>query len=89
MTGESRPCYLKCYLRQRGNCLPISMIPIGTIIHNVGITPVGLGKFSRSAGTYARVLAKLPEKKAIVRLQRGEHRYVSLEAVAHWRGLQY
>lgn len=68
---------------QRGNCLPLEMIPIGTVIHNVGITPVGPAKFCRAAGTYARLLTKLPEKKkAIVRLQSGEHRYVSLRACA-------
>lgn len=75
MGGKVDPAILSVKTTQRGNCLPISMIPIGTIIHNVGITPVGPGKFCRSAGTYARVLAKLPEKKkAIVRLQSGEHR---------------
>ncbi|CAI4059892.1 hypothetical protein SKDZ_05G0210 [Saccharomyces kudriavzevii ZP591] len=83
MGGKVDPAILSVKTTQRGNCLPISMIPIGTIVHNVGITPVGPGKFCRSAGTYARVLAKLPEKKkATVRLQSGEHRYVSLEAIA-------
>ncbi|KAK5774188.1 hypothetical protein RI543_004475 [Arxiozyma heterogenica] len=68
---------------QRGNCLPLEMIPIGTVIHNVGITPIGPAKFCRAAGTYARLLTKLPEKKkAVVRLQSGEHRYVSLKACA-------
>lgn len=68
---------------QRGNCLPLDLIPIGTVVHNVGITPVGPAKFCRAAGTYARLLSKLPEKnRAIIRLQSGEHRYVSLKACA-------
>lgn len=68
---------------QRGNCLPLDMIPIGTVVHNVGITPVGPAKFCRAAGTYARLLTKLPEKnRAVIRLQSGEHRYVSLRACA-------
>ena len=83
MGGKIDPAILSVRTAQRGNCLPISMIPVGAIIHNVGITPVGPGKFCRAAGAYARVIAKLPEKKkAIIRLQSGEQRYVSLEACA-------
>lgn len=83
MGGKVDPAILSVRTAQRGNCLPISMIPVGSIIHNVGITPVGPGKFCRAAGTYARVLSKIPEKKkAIIRLQSGEHRYVSLESCA-------
>lgn len=83
MGGKIDPAILSVRTAQRGNCLPISMIPIGAIIHNVGITPVGSGKFCRAAGTYARVIAKFQDKKkAIVRLQSGEQRYVSLEACA-------
>lgn len=83
MGGKVDSAILSVRTSQRGNCLPISMIPIGAIVHNVGITPVGPGKFCRSAGTYARVLSKIPDnKRAIIRLQSGEHRYVSLNACA-------
>lgn len=83
MGGRVDPAILSVRTAQRGNCLPISMIPIGSIVHNVGITPVGPAKFCRAAGTYARIVSKIPEKrKAIVRLQSGEHRYVALEACA-------
>lgn len=83
MGGKVDPAILSVRTAQRGNCLPISMIPIGSIVHNVGITPIGPGKFCRAAGTYARIISKTPEKrKAIVRLQSGEHRFVSLEACA-------
>ncbi|AQZ12490.1 RML2 (YEL050C) [Zygosaccharomyces parabailii] len=83
MGGKVDPAILSVRTAQRGNCVPISMIPIGSIVHNVGLTPVGPGKFCRAAGSYARILSKWPEKKkAVVRLQSGEHRYVSLEACA-------
>ena len=83
MGGKLDPAILSVKTAQRGNCLPIEMIPIGSVVHNVGITPIGPGKFCRAAGTYARIIAKLKDKnKAIVRLQSGEHRYVSLKACA-------
>ncbi|KAM3160494.1 54S ribosomal protein RML2 [Lachancea thermotolerans] len=83
MGGKIDPAILSVRTAQRGNCLPISMIPVGAIIHNVGITPVGPGKFCRAAGAYARVIAKLQDKnRAIIRLQSGEQRYVALEASA-------
>ncbi|AET40215.1 mitochondrial 54S ribosomal protein uL2m Ecym_5467 [Eremothecium cymbalariae DBVPG len=83
MGGKIDPAILSVHTAQRGNCLPISMLPIGAIVHNVGITPVGPGKFCRAAGTYARILSKIPEKKkAVIRLQSGEHRYVSIDACA-------
>ncbi|EDO14869.1 hypothetical protein Kpol_363p9 [Vanderwaltozyma polyspora DSM 70294] len=83
MGGQVDPAILSVRSCQKGNCLPISMIPIGSVVHNVGITPIGGGKFCRSAGTYARIISKLPSKKrAVICLQSGEHRYVSLEACA-------
>ncbi|SCU83376.1 LAFA_0D03224g1_1 [Lachancea sp. 'fantastica'] len=83
MGGRIDPAILSVRTAQRGNCLPISMIPVGAIIHNVGVTPIGPGKFCRAAGAYARVISKLPEKKkAIIRLQSGEQRLVALEACA-------
>ncbi|SCU85964.1 LAME_0D03818g1_1 [Lachancea meyersii CBS 8951] len=83
MGGKIDPAILSVRTAQRGNCLPISMIPVGAIIHNVGVTPIGPGKFCRAAGTYARVISKFPDrKKAIIRLQSGEQRLVALEACA-------
>ena len=38
-----------------GNALPLSAMPIGTIVHNIEITPGKGGQFARSAGTYAPV----------------------------------
>eukprot|EP00386_Alphamonas_edax_P015294 GDKI01046751.1.p1 GENE.GDKI01046751.1~~GDKI01046751.1.p1 ORF type:complete len:275 (+),score=-83.00 GDKI01046751.1:118-942(+) len=41
-----------------GNALPLSLIPLGTEIHNIEIFPGKGGQFTRSAGTFAKVLAK-------------------------------
>lgn len=83
MGGKIDPAILSAKTSQRGNCLPISMIPIGSIVHCVGETANGPAKFCRAAGTYARILDKIPDtKKSIIRLQSGEERYVSLEACA-------
>ena len=41
-----------------GNALPMSKIPVGTLIHNIELYPGRGGQFCRSAGTYAQVVAK-------------------------------
>lgn len=40
----------------RGNCLPLHMIPTGTLVHNVGLKRGGKAQLCRSAGTFAMVL---------------------------------
>ncbi|ODV95843.1 hypothetical protein PACTADRAFT_40395 [Pachysolen tannophilus NRRL Y-2460] len=83
MGGKIDPAILSAKTAHKGNCLPISMIPVGSIVHNVGEHKLGPAKYCRAAGSYARILSKIPLKnKAIVRLQSGEQRYVSLEACA-------
>ena len=41
-----------------GNALPVSKIPVGTLIHNVEIKPGRGGQMVRSAGAYAQLMAK-------------------------------
>lgn len=41
-----------------GNALPLSEIPVGTIVHNIELTPGRGGQMARSAGTGAIVTAK-------------------------------
>lgn len=41
-----------------GNALPMSRIPVGTLIHNIELNPGKGGQFCRSAGTYAQLVAK-------------------------------
>lgn len=81
--GETDPGILATHIAKKGNCMPLSMIPLGSIVHNIGATKLGPAKFCRSAGTYGRLFEKIPEKqRAVVRLQSGEYRYVALDACA-------
>lgn len=58
-----------------GNCLPLSAIPIGTLIHNIEMYPKGGGQLVRSAGNSAQLMAK-EGKYATVRLPSGEMRMI-------------
>lgn len=64
-----------------GNCLPLRSIPVGFTIHNVEISPNSGGKFARSAGTSAQLIAKTGEY-ATLRMPSTEIRMVSLECWA-------
>lgn len=64
-----------------GNSLPLSHIPIGSIIHNISLKPYGKGKLIRSAGTSAQLLQKT-ENYAKIRLNSGELRLVLLTCYA-------
>ena len=81
--GEVDEALLNSRTMQRGNCLPILMIPVGSIIHAVSLANFGSAKIARSAGTFARLLNKYPEKKkAVIRTVCGEVRYVPINAIA-------
>ena len=41
-----------------GNCLPLSAIPVGTMVHNIELYPGKGGQLVRSAGNGAQVMAK-------------------------------
>lgn len=41
-----------------GNALPLSVLPIGTLVHNVELTPGKGGQMARGAGTGAMISAK-------------------------------
>ncbi len=58
-----------------GNSLPLSSIPVGTVIHNLELQPGKGGQLVRSAGTSAQVLGK-EGSYAAVRLPSGEVRRV-------------
>ena len=64
-----------------GNCLPISNIPLGTLVHNIEIKVGRGGQMVRSAGTAAQVMAKEGDY-AQIRLPSGEVRKVSMTARA-------
>lgn len=58
-----------------GNSLPLSIIPVGTVVHNIELYEGRGGQLVRSAGTSAQVLAKEGAYVAI-RLPSGEVRQV-------------
>lgn len=56
-----------------GNSLPLSSIPVGTLIHNIEIYPGRGGQMVRAAGNLAQLMAK-ENGYALVRLPSGELR---------------
>ncbi|MBR3751194.1 MAG: 50S ribosomal protein L2 [Clostridia bacterium] len=64
-----------------GNALPISSIPVGTLIHNIEMFPGKGAQMVRSAGVAAQLMAK-ENGFAQVRLPSGEVRMVRLECKA-------
>ena len=64
-----------------GNNLPISSIPVGTLIHCIELKPGKGAQMVRSAGNAAQLMAK-EGKYAHVRLPSGEMRLVSVDCTA-------
>lgn len=62
-----------------GNCLPLSNIPLGTLIHNVELIPGKGGQLARAAGASVQIIAK-EGKNITVRLPSGEIRLISKNA---------
>ncbi len=64
-----------------GNCLPLSNMPTGTVVHNVELQPGRGGQLGRSAGTSIQLMAK-EGGMATLRLPSGEMRLVRAECRA-------
>ena len=64
-----------------GNCLPLSVIPVGTLVHNIELFPGKGGQMVRSAGNSAQLMAK-EGAYATLRLPSGEMRMVPVECRA-------
>ena len=64
-----------------GNALPISRIPLGTVLHNIELKPGKGGQLVRSAGGSAQLMAK-EGAYAQVRLPSGEQRRVLVACYA-------
>lgn len=60
-----------------GNCLPLSEIPVGTLVHNIELIPGKGGQMARTAGASAQLMAK-ENGYATLRLPSGEMRMVPL-----------
>ncbi|KAF1803203.1 translation protein SH3-like domain-containing protein [Mucor lusitanicus] len=65
-----------------GNCMPLKMIPVGTILHNIGLKRNGPAVMARAAGAYAQLIQTGETGYAQVRLSSGEVRLVPVDACA-------
>ena len=64
-----------------GNALPLTNIPVGTIVHNVELYPGRGGQLARAAGNSAQLMAK-EGAYALLRLPSGELRNVPVNCMA-------
>ncbi|TWT05731.1 50S ribosomal protein L2 [Reyranella sp. CPCC 100927] len=64
-----------------GNAMPLSNMPVGTIVHNVEMKPGKGGQIARSAGTYCQLVGK-DAGYAQLKLSSGEVRMVRGECFA-------
>ena len=64
-----------------GNALPLTKIPLGSIIHNLEVKPGTGGQLGRAAGNLAQLMAR-EGKYAQIRLPSGEVRMVSVNCNA-------
>ena len=64
-----------------GNCLPLSEIPLGSVIHNIEMQPGRGAQMVRSAGASAQLLSR-EGKYALIKLNSGENRMVLATCLA-------
>ena len=74
LSGDKSPIII-------GNTLPLTNIPLGTLIHNIELKPGQGGILVRSAGSYAQLMAK-DGKYATVKLASGEIRQILITCLA-------
>lgn len=74
ISGESVP-------PEVGNTLPLSAIPVGTIVHNIEVKPGKGAAMARSAGSYAQLLGR-SGKYASLKMPSGETRMVLADCFA-------
>lgn len=63
-----------------GNAAPLKNLPIGSIVHNVELTPRSGGQLARSAGTYVTLMA-IEDGWAHLKLPSGEVRKVPSDCI--------
>jgi large subunit ribosomal protein L2 len=64
-----------------GNAMPLSLVPVGTYVHNVEMKPGKGGQIARSAGASVKLVSKM-SGHAQLKMKSGEVRIVSLECRA-------
>lgn len=88
MGGVVDPGVMAAQIARRGNCAPLHMMPVGTVVFCVGSAPLRGAKFCRAAGTHATVIShadpssKEMENYCTVKLASGEVRRVHQNACA-------
>ncbi|KIJ66558.1 hypothetical protein HYDPIDRAFT_109607 [Hydnomerulius pinastri MD-312] len=66
-----------------GNCVPLKLIPTGTVVHNIALDPIGKAVLVRSAGTFGLVVHHEENGRySHIQLQSGELRKVLSNCVA-------
>jgi len=66
---------------KEGNSLPLKLIPVGTLVHNVEVKPGKGAQLARSAGSFAQLVAKEGDY-ATMRLPSGEVKLIHLSCTA-------
>jgi len=66
---------------KEGNTLPLKLIPVGTLVHNVEVKPGKGAQLARSAGSFAQLVAKEGDY-ATMRLPSGEVKLVHITCIA-------
>ena len=64
-----------------GNAMPLSSVPVGTIVHNVEMKPGRGGQIARAAGAFAQLVGR-DMGYALLRLSSGEQRRVLASCMA-------
>ena len=64
-----------------GNAMPLSAMPIGTIVHNVELKPGAGGQIARSAGAFVQLVGR-DSGWAVLKLNSGETRRVRSDCMA-------
>ncbi|MCL2861480.1 MAG: 50S ribosomal protein L2 [Firmicutes bacterium] len=64
-----------------GNALPLSVIPVGTTVHNIEMQPGAGGQIAKSAGASAQLMAR-EGKYATLKLPSGEMRLIPVKCRA-------
>jgi large subunit ribosomal protein L2 len=59
-----------------GNAMPIGRLPMGTVVHNVELTPGKGGQLARSAGSFIQFVGK-EGKNCFIKLPSGETRIIN------------
>ncbi|XP_019057609.1 PREDICTED: uncharacterized protein LOC109116503 [Tarenaya hassleriana] len=59
-----------------GSCMPLGMMRIGTIIHNIEVNPGQGGKLVRAAGTNAKILKEPASGRCLIKLPSGNEKWI-------------